>query len=363
MSDAAAAARAELAARQRSWMQQRQAEQDRIQAETSIRRERIANPVPVAPQNNDSSTGAAAVAGMDTEVLDRLTMQIADRLQVEVRKESAKLMQDGAVGAQVESLLERHIGSNTCPVCFELMAGKERQPMLLFPCGHTFCAACLRMHLEKLDRKTCPYCREKVSSQAPNISLQQVIDGFVERQTALRKGEVLPELEQGLAAQQNQQKQRMQMAAAGGGGGFHVNGGLGGADPEATKYAEQYRAYSMRCKVMRNQLLESRGECAELFEKRRTAEAVLEHLGREEVLAEERLEAARLELEVVRSQRAEQAGKCDTLNGRQRELEQMEELVGQTHHGLEGERQKALLLLRNFDPGMAEELRIEFEDD
>ena len=71
MSDAAAAARAELAARQRSWMQQRQAEQDRIQAETSIRRERIANPVPVAPQNNhDSSTGAAAVAGMDTEVLD-----------------------------------------------------------------------------------------------------------------------------------------------------------------------------------------------------------------------------------------------------------------------------------------------------
>ena len=87
MSDAAAAARAALAARQRSWMQQRQAEQDRIQAETSIRRERIANPVPVAPQNA-SSTGAAAVAGMDTEVLDRLTMQIADRLQVEVRKES-----------------------------------------------------------------------------------------------------------------------------------------------------------------------------------------------------------------------------------------------------------------------------------
>ena len=294
---------------------------------------------------------AAAVAGMDTEVLDRLTMQIADRLQVEVRKESAKLMQDGAVGAQVESLLERHIGSNTCPVCFELMAGKERQPMLLFPCGHTFCAACLRMHLEKLDRKTCPYCREEGVLPSSQHFASAGYRRICRAADGVKKGEVLPELEQGLAAQQNQQKQqRMQMAAAGGGGGFHVNGGLGGADPEATKYAEQYRAYSMRCKVMRNQLLESRGECAELFEKRRTAEAVLEHLGREEVLAEERLEAARLELEVVRSQRAEQAGKCDALNGRQRELEQMEELVGQTHHGLEGERQKALLLLRNFDP-------------
>ena len=28
----------------------------------------------------------------------------------------------------------------TCPICYELMAGKERQPTLLFPCGHTFCA-------------------------------------------------------------------------------------------------------------------------------------------------------------------------------------------------------------------------------
>ncbi len=353
--------RAELAARQRSWMQQRQAEQDRKHAEASLGL--AAGGAVAATTNSNGGDGAAAAAG-GAEVLDRLAMQIADRLQVEVRKESAKLMQDGAVGAQVESLLERHIASNNCPVCFELMAGKERQPILLFPCGHTFCAACLRMHLEKLDRKTCPYCRERVASQAPNISLQQVIDGFVERQTALRKGEVLPELEQGLAAQQLQQKQRRMQMGGGGGGGPEGGGGGGeGAEAaEAARYAEQYRAYSMRCKVMRNQLLESHGECSELIEKRRTAEAVLGHLGREEELAEERLEAARLELEVVRAQRAEQAGKCDALSGRQRELQQMKELVGQTHRGLEGERQKALLLLRNFDEGLAEQLEREFED-
>ena len=186
--------RAELAARQRQWMQQRQAEVDRKQAEVSLGR-------PTAggsgggggggggrgggADNYDPNNAAANVA-----MLDRMAEQIAERLQVEVRKENAKLMQDGAVGAQVESLLERHIGTNTCPVCYELMAGKERQPTLLFPCGHTFCAACLKQHLEQLGRTTCPYCREKVASRAPNISLQQVIDGFVERQQSMARGEV-----------------------------------------------------------------------------------------------------------------------------------------------------------------------------
>ena len=52
-------------------------------------------------------------------------------------RENARLMQDGAVGAQVEALLERHIATNQCPICYELMSGKQHQPTLLFPCGHT----------------------------------------------------------------------------------------------------------------------------------------------------------------------------------------------------------------------------------
>ena len=299
-------------------------------------------------------------------------MQIAERLQVEVRKENAKTMQDGAVGAQVESLLERHIGSNTCPICYELMTGKARQPTLLFPCGHTFCAECLRQHLEKLDRRTCPYCRETVQSQAPNISLQQMIDGFVERQQALGSGEVLSEVEQGIetvAGQQQRQRSGVGagVGAGGGGGGAGAHGaqigGAGGAGGEAGMYAEQYRTYSMRCKVMRNQLLDSRAEGEGLREKRRTADAVLAHLAREEAAAEERLEAARLELEVVQAQRAEQAAKCEQVFARHKELEQMEQLVGQTHAGLETDRQKALFLVRNFDPALADELHREMESE
>ena len=39
----------------------------------------------------------------------------------------------------------------------------------------------------------------------------------------------------------------------------------------------------------------------------------------------------------------------------------MEELVGQAHGSLQAERQKALLLVRNFAPELADELQREFE--
>jgi hypothetical protein len=224
------------------------------------------------------------------------------------------------VGAQVEALLERHIGTNTCPICYELMAGKVHQPTLLFPCGHTFCASCLQTHVEKLGRKNCPYCREVVASQAPNISLQQVIEGFVERQEALARGEVLPELVQAqeavanAAAYRQQQRpgsERLDHGAGGGGAGGGIAPARTAGTGEAEQYAEQYRAYSMRCRVMHNQLLDSRAEADGFREKRRTAEAVLAHLSGEEEAAAQRLEEARLELEVVRAQRAEQAAKCE----------------------------------------------------
>ena len=45
----------------------------------------------------------------------------------------------------------------------------------------------------------------------------------------------------------------------------------------------------------------------------------------------------------------------------QAEMERMEELVGQAHGSLQAERQKALLLVRNFAPELADELQREFE--
>ena len=165
-----------LQERNRRWMQQRQAELDRRQAQESVAAASTAASGPRDPSTRarsdpDDAAGSSGVGPStnDVAVLDRLTEQITERLQVEVRRENARLMQDGAIGAQVEcsspwspiirtspwpskhtsrpartslsqracimqveSLLERHIGSNTCPICFELMSGKARSN----PCPH-----------------------------------------------------------------------------------------------------------------------------------------------------------------------------------------------------------------------------------
>ena len=141
-------------------MQERRAELDRTNAQAALG---------IGPSELSASGG-----GME-RMLDKLTEKITERLQVEVRRENAQMMQSGSVGAQVERFLERHIATNTCPICFELMSGKEQQPMLLFPCGHTFCAECLRKHMRQQQRQTCPFCRVKIASSAPNVSLQQVL--------------------------------------------------------------------------------------------------------------------------------------------------------------------------------------------
>ena len=198
--------REELQRKQQRWMAERERELDRHEAQEVL--------------------GLGSKVD-DHRLLDRVTSQIAERMQVEMRLQNARAMQDGAVGDRVERLLERHLEAHTCGhhgqrsrrpgsgraghlwlealcaleqswgrvspqcslgasprrppacafrcgICLELMSGKERRPTLLFPCGHTFCAACLRRLLEQSDKRVCPHCRQQISSQAPNVSLQQV---------------------------------------------------------------------------------------------------------------------------------------------------------------------------------------------
>jgi len=139
----------------------------------------------------DRSAVGASDGEFDASMLDKLTERITERLQVEVRRETAIAMQKGDLGGQVERFLEDHIATNTCPLCYDLMAGKEHRPMLIFPCGHTFCAACLNKHLlqKAAGTSTCPLCRQTIGSHAVNVSLQQVIDGFVEKQRRLERGD------------------------------------------------------------------------------------------------------------------------------------------------------------------------------
>ena len=71
------------------------------------------------------------------------------------------------------------------------MAPPERTPMLLFPCGHSFCRRCLETQRRKGGRNAacCPLCRVKAESIAENIPLRQLIERFVGERDALSRGE------------------------------------------------------------------------------------------------------------------------------------------------------------------------------
>jgi len=303
--------REELQRKQQRWMAERERELDRKEAQEVL-----------------------GTKVDDHRLLDRVTCQIAERMQVEMRLQNARALQDGAVGDRVERLLERHLEAHTCGICLELMSGKERRPTLLFPCGHTFCAACLHRLLEQTDRRSCPHCRQKIASQAPNVSLQQVIDAYVERQRSMEQDRVLPEILQGADA-----AARGDSLRTGGGG----DGGCD-AGTEGTRFAVEYQTLTMRCRVLEQELRETHAQLQSVCERRATATIVLQHLQDEETAAAARLEAARLEHELVCGQVAEQRAKVEQVNGEEAELKKQADLVAGTLQPLVAEREKLRLL-------------------
>ena len=42
----------------------------------------------------------------------------------------------------------------------------------------------LQAHIKANHRQTCPYCRVKIEKQAPNMLLQQLIDGFTQKKVS-----------------------------------------------------------------------------------------------------------------------------------------------------------------------------------
>ncbi|GMH33090.1 hypothetical protein BSKO_00924 [Bryopsis sp. KO-2023] len=114
-----------IKARHQQWMQQRDAEKDRMNVMQEMQE-----------VNVDSGKDQTV------EMVDKLTQRITDRLRVEIRNElqSASTTQqlpnkEASIQDKLESFLVQEIQSQTCPICYELMASPERAPILLFPCG------------------------------------------------------------------------------------------------------------------------------------------------------------------------------------------------------------------------------------
>jgi hypothetical protein len=67
---------------------------------------------------------------------------------------------------RLEAFVSSELHNYVCQICFELMAPPDRPPVMLVPCGHTFCKACSRPDLKK-----CPYCREVCLPACPPAEL------------------------------------------------------------------------------------------------------------------------------------------------------------------------------------------------
>jgi hypothetical protein len=127
------------------------------------------------------------------QLLLQLTSKLTSHIQENLRKEqiNSKLQEKDIcenIISRLDAFVSQELSSFQCPICFELMQPPDKAPMLLFPCGHTFCAICIESHTKQLRRTqavknelriSCPYCRHEVESKAVNRSLKELIQQFV----------------------------------------------------------------------------------------------------------------------------------------------------------------------------------------
>eukprot|EP01025_Chloroclados_australasicus_P019051 TRINITY_DN2022_c0_g2_i1.p2 TRINITY_DN2022_c0_g2~~TRINITY_DN2022_c0_g2_i1.p2 ORF type:complete len:312 (-),score=46.39 TRINITY_DN2022_c0_g2_i1:742-1677(-) len=153
--------RQEIKQQQEQWMRERAAHSTRFQLE--------------------EGTVSHAQSKSAEQIIDRVT----GHLMVKIKQEILEEMKNDTAGQKYERFLAAEIESHTCPICYELMVAPKNAPILLYPCGHSFCKVCVDSHRNSYHKDQCPCCRVKIEAQAPNISLQQLIQNYVgKKQTA-----------------------------------------------------------------------------------------------------------------------------------------------------------------------------------
>lgn len=113
------------------------------------------------------------------ELVHKLADQISSNRRTQPQEELHKTVAD-------------EIDANTCSICLELMLPPENSPVILFPCGHTFCKTCVNLSEKKYSLKLCPCCKAKVASTAINYSLQSVIVAYAASKTRPPKQQLQP---------------------------------------------------------------------------------------------------------------------------------------------------------------------------
>lgn len=356
--------------RQNRWMRERQAEIDRQKVVQELQSTSVNRPAPDPQASTSSSSNRPQTSGggapaarpqqqqagpsqpplpaqstawqlgvRPEEVIDRLTERLTDRLRDELRLELQKEAHGAAEQtAQLENYLVKELEvQNTCSVCYELMVPPVHAPMLLFPCGHTFCNECVVTHTQRNKKTQCPYCRKKIESCALNYSLQSIIQNYVSRRDRQR-GQALGlggSVSEGGAGKASSLADRAVSVSQ------SFDAGIGEAE-RLTRITERL---SMRLRVLRNELQDTANEEEVLDQRLAAAAAVVGVMEEDEADATRRLEAVKAELALIQRQLEAQRSKVEEVSSQKTAVTQRRELLLATLDPLEQEMEKLELLM------------------
>jgi Zinc finger, C3HC4 type (RING finger) len=220
--------------------------------------------------------------GMPSLSASELVNALTDKITSQLPKSQKKI--DKSVADEVET--------NTCSICFELMLPKAHSPILLFPCGHTFCKECVE-HAFRSGQKKCPWCREKITSHAVNLSLQNIIVAY---------------------ARQNDIKVNLE------------------PDKPDNDYKKQLEMYELRARILKEEKNSNINQLKVLEGCIRNEENSLSILKNEEKKIADRIKAAEQELELVNDHLKKAEVSIDKLykevDSKQRTIELIDETLG-----------------------------------
>lgn len=392
--------RALLDERRRRWMSDRQTSLFREETALETNREVSGIYLPHANQvpnggGSRNATGGVVVGGgggsavppavlAHTEFfLNKLTDKLASHIREEVRKEiqNSNEFSGEDLAEKMDNYLQDELSTHTCKICFELMDSQMgKTPILLFPCGHTFCDICMNAHaqtqskrlaasstaafmrsstsssLSALTRTTCPYCRTVVDSAAINQALKELIGQFAKQ----RKGVISKDFSQ----LQSSHRQAKDVDTDG------YDNRYDGYSPSKNnssskrqnnppqdhrllaKYSGQLRSCEMRCTILTNELDDARRDQQSVQKKMKVLLDASSHLKREKTSVDERIRQLEEERELIDKHLAEQESKRQGLEEDRHQTESRIQLTEHTLSNLRTEMEK----LKIFTTGLLENM-------
>jgi len=340
----------QLKENQQKWLRERQACCDVANAVESTGGLRTTcNP-------HDKQNDVVNPVNLLNKITERITGRLRDEIAVEIRRSNNEMNknpeeQSSALAAHLETYMSSELHTHSCQICFELMLPPLKPPTLLFPCGHTFCKECVEKNAESSKNgrgsAKCPYCREKISSVAPNHSLRQLIERFAKETERVERGEV-GEVE-GLFVDENYPNNRVEGPVRSEGGGYGSKKKMFESKDELIvkdkrKYKAEYDSFFMRARILENEREEQRAQLEGIGKRQLAVNKMIELLQKEREEVEKKRALLDDEMALIEKHLATQTEKQEGIMKEERELKEGLGYVEESLDGLRVRIEKARVL-------------------